>query len=58
MTDAYTEADNHAMVLVSGENTVVVPGNIVAISENVEVTGKTQAKIISADKPACVIYEK
>ena len=58
VTDAYTEADNHAMVLVSGENTVVVPGNIVAISENVEVTGKTQAKIISADKPACVIYEK
>lgn len=53
----YTEADDHEMVIFSGENTVVVPGNIVAVSNNVEVTDKKQAKITSTDEPACIIYE-
>ena len=56
-TDTYAEGDNHTMVLVKGENTVVVPGNIVAVGANVEVTGDKQAKITSSDEPACIIYE-
>ena len=53
----YVKADNHTLVLVSGENTVVVPGSIIAVSENVEVIDKSQVKITSSDEPACIIYE-
>ena len=54
---SYVKADNHTLVLVSGENTVVVPGSIIAVSENVEVIDKSQVKITSSDEPACIIYE-